>query len=150
MAEHPTKTPRDLLLSRHQHVVPRLDALRRRVVAEHVGGPALVPAQVAATTGGGFLTQLWTELFWSCRRAWIGLAVVWGVLLGMHLAGPDTPRRSEAKPPPLSPATLRLTLAEQHRLRAELPGLNVSQALEPHAPTVPGPRSETRGGVAWV
>ena len=66
------KTPRDLLLNRHRPALPKLDVIRRTVLAEHVGGPAL-PDEAPA----GFLAQAWFELFWSCRRAWIGLAAAW-------------------------------------------------------------------------
>jgi len=56
------KTLRDLLLSRHEDTNPKLDALRRRVVAEHV-----VPAEDGDEAYGTMATRLWRELFLSCR-----------------------------------------------------------------------------------
>lgn len=135
------KNPRELLLSKHQQADPKLDVVRRNVVAEHVGGKTL--AEDPGSTG--FLVRLWDELFWSCRRAWCGLATVWIVVLVLNLAGETTssPRAMAAKPgAPME--SLRLVLSEQNRLRAELLGNHSESPADQSEPAQPSPRSENR------
>lgn len=141
------KTPRDLLLERHHAAQPRLNALRRAVVAEHVGGPALEPD----VPPPDFFSRLWEELFWSCRRAWVGLATVWIVILGLQLATREpVESKAAAARPEVASSAVQMVLREQRQLRAEL--LNGS-AHSPRAADdadVPGPRSEKRFGLALV
>jgi hypothetical protein len=131
------KTPRDLLLDRHANIRSRLGALRHQVVAEHVGAALAEPAARPGT-----LARLWTELFWSCRRPWLGLASAWALIAMFNLApGPDAPLaagRGSRTPPT---AETRHALAEQARLRAELLE-RPSRSPAPARPSrVPGPRS---------
>ncbi len=137
------KTPRELLLARHATVQPRLDALRREVVAGYVSTPATDNALAQA----GFLARLWVELFWSCRRRWLGLAAAWAIVLAFNLAG------REASSPPLVSARqtrpgaeLRLALGEQRRLLAELLGTSLLPPVERRKSAVPTPRSEAASG----
>ena len=111
------KTPRELLLARHAHARPKLDALRHRVVADYADAGA---GLTEAVTRPGILAQLWMDLFWSCRRAWLGLASAWALILVLNLTlGPAATSATDlaSRTPPT--AELRLALAEQARLRAE-------------------------------
>jgi hypothetical protein len=136
------KTPRDLLLSRHAQAQARLDALRREIVAEHVG-PS-VETEPPALAGG--LVQLWNELFRTSRRTWIALAAAWLIILTLNLANdyhpPPTPESGSGKH---SAARLRIALSEQAQLRSELlQNQGPPAAQTPSRPTAPGPRSERR------
>jgi hypothetical protein len=133
------KTPRDLLLSRHAAAQPNLDALRRQVVAEHLGPASLEEA----APPHGFVRALWVELFWPSRRAWAGLAAVWVVVLGLNLAARQRSSEPTALVNQSSPAReLRLVLVEQARLRAELLQIEPLPGTEPPKRSIPGPRSE--------
>jgi hypothetical protein len=71
------RPPRDLLLSRHARADSRLDSLRRVALAE----AAPVPAR-----------DLLRALFQPQRRLWLGLGVVWLVMLALQVAQPSGPR----------------------------------------------------------
>ena len=132
------KTPRELLLARHANAQPKLDALRHRVVADYAGA-----GLTEAVARPGILAQLWMELFWSCRRAWLGLASAWALILILNLTtGPAATSATDlaSRTPPT--AELRLALAEQARLRAELLGVDQAPPTQARKPLVPGPRSE--------
>ena len=132
------KTPRELLLARHANAQPKLDALRQRVVADHTGAGI-----TEAAARPGILAQLWMELFWSCRRAWLGLASAWALILTLNpTAGPAATLATDLanRTPPT--AEIRLALAEQARLRAELLGADQWPPAQTRKPPVPGPRSE--------
>jgi len=88
------KTPREILLRKHQAVSPKLDAIRARVVAEIARAPA--PE-----------TMSWRQWLWPCPRAWAGLAAAWLVILGMNLAAGKGPSR---------PASARLAVSRQELL----------------------------------
>lgn len=106
------KTPRDLLLTRHQIATPQLDAVRAQTLA------AAFPRVHASSRADACLREWWRELFWPARRAWLGLAALWVVILGSHLA---TTERTHADPFAAAAApVLRQLLREQLRLRAEL------------------------------
>ena len=138
------KRPRDLLLERHADAQPRLDALRREVVAEHV--VPVSPASVSPPPGG--LARFWDELFWTSRRAWTALAAAWVAILALNLAThhPASPSR-DSRPPGRSAravSDLRPVLFEQARLRAELLENHSLPATESPPAATPGPRSEQR------
>ena len=75
------KTPRDIMFARHQATAPKLDVIRREVMAVELreGRRAAVPKFRVADTAT--LPKLvWLELIWPCRRIWTGLAAVWVLL----------------------------------------------------------------------
>lgn len=135
------KTPRELLLARHDSIRPRLDAVRRAVVAEHVG-----PEPVGqATAGLSFLARLWSELFWPSRRVWAGLAVAWLAILGLNLAGGgDSQQAGRAAVVRTSAEVrqLRAVAHEQAQWRAELLELEPSPRTVQRGSATSGPRSE--------
>ena len=110
------KTPRELLLARHQSATPKLDAIRQAVIAGTVGDrtgknsrPTVWPQRLASS--------IWHELILPCRPVWTGLAAVWILLIGINVAQRDTTS------PPLKPASaqeLLITFKIQQRLMAEL------------------------------
>ena len=133
------KTPRELLLSRHQRVVPKLDALRRHVVAEHVNA---LPTEERTSPSPG----LWQELFWSSRWAWLGLSSIWLVIAPLHFAARDSAsRRALTTDQPVSLPLMRAVLAKQQQLRAELLESLTTPTTSSGRPTPSPPRSEFHG-----
>ena len=150
------KTPREILLKRHQAAQPQLDRIRERVVlgleergAWSVGSvergrhfdaltlqrSTLPTLHVAARTAA----QLWWQLIWPSRRIWAGLAVVWLALLAFNL-GQGAPVSGGARSAP-APVMVQ-SFVEQERLLAELlqPGKPAPVAEQPRPAT--RPRSE--------
>ena len=119
------KTPRELLLKRHEAALPKLDALRA----------AALPARSQLSTLNSQPASLWERLFGPNPLAWAGLAAVWLVLLAVNRSGsePATSTASRASQP--SEAAVAEIVRENRRQMAELLNLDEPQA----APT---PRSE--------
>ena len=119
------KTPRELLLKRHEAALPKLDALRA----------AALPARSQPSTLNSQPASLWERLFGPNPLAWAGLAAVWLVLLAVNRSGsePATSTASHANQP--SEAAVAEIVRENRRQMAELLNLDEPQA----APT---PRSE--------
>src|SRR6185503_17166395 len=111
------KTPRKILLQRHQTAQPRLDQIRCAVVADlkkcTVAREQSLPVAVAF--------KLWRELVWPCRRTWAGLAAAWTVLVVFHLTHAERDQVVAGKSA-MPPAEMRLAFQEQQRLLAELIG----------------------------
>lgn len=85
------KTPRDILLSRHQTAMPKLDAIRRSLVME-LNNKETKKQSIPAVFVSSFLgcsNKLWLELVWPCRRIWTGLAAVWVLLLIVNFSQRD-------------------------------------------------------------
>ncbi len=76
------KTPRDILLSKHQPVMPKLDAVRQLAVGQ-VNGPS--PSEWFFTLP----VKIWSELILPCRRIWTGLAVAWLFIVVVNVAQRD-------------------------------------------------------------
>ena len=136
-------TPRDILFARHRDAEPKLDAIRRKVVAQHCSDTAR--EQTAA--GFGFLTRLWLELVWPCRRIWTGLAVVWVLLFIVNISQRDDSHAISANSSP--PAGMMMAYRGQEKILAELLG-DWSQPREADRQRnfVPKPRSEICGTAA--
>ena len=124
------KTPRDLLLTRHQSATPQLDARRAQALA------AAFPRADAPHRADAWQQEWWRELFWTPRRAWLGLAAVWVVILGSHLA--TTERTHSGQFAAAAAPDLRQLLREQFRLRAEL--LDDATPAKPAPPHLRDPR----------
>jgi hypothetical protein len=130
------KTPREILLARHQAAQPRLDALRRELVAE-------MKPPVSARLN---IVALGAELFRLPRPALVGLGLVWGVIVLLNVVAPET---SSPAPAPATMARLpdatREELRAQRRLFSEL----VGTAAEPPR-FVPRPRGEAKPAYHYV
>jgi len=133
------KTPREILLKRHQAVEPKLDAIRNNVVRE--GRRAAVPEFRVAGTAT-LPMSIWRELIFPCRRIWAGLAAVWIVILAVNLSMRDHSPAVAMKSPPTS--EMIMAWRQQQQLLTELIGPNETRAAAPPKPFAPQPRSEGR------
>ena len=140
------KTPREILLARHQPAEPKLDAVRRSVVGE-LQNEATKEQRSHLPVVSLFLKcshKLWRELIWPCRRTWAGLAAAWLVIAVFNLSHSNE-RQIVAAKATAPPGEMRLALQEQHRVLAEIigPSLSLSPAEPPRRPNHQ-PRSEHR------
>ncbi len=139
------KTPREILFERHRSAEPRLDAVRRTALREALSRSALTAEATDATAEfslADLLGRLWTELFWSCRRSWAGLAVAWLLIVTINYFTLEPPLLARTAATDATPAILSFLL-EQKRLRAQPP--DAPPLPEPATvPYVPRPRSERR------
>jgi hypothetical protein len=134
------KTPREILLNRHQSAESRLDLIRRNVVADLQRQET---ENRETTKFAAVALKFWRELLWPCPRAWAGLAAVWLTILAMNLATRDATPRHFARQSPPSPQ-MRELLRQQQQLFAELVGaVEYREADRPKA-TAPQPRSSRR------
>ena len=94
------KTPREILLARHQTAAPRLDAIRREVVRElnhkETKEQSWLEASVASLLGCP--KTIWRELILPSRRVWTGLAAVWVLVFAINLSQRDTVSGVTGKP----------------------------------------------------
>lgn len=134
------KTPREILLARHQGAETKLDDIRRAVVADLRPSPPREPEIP-------FLLKLWRELIWPCRRTWAGLAAAWlAILVFNHSQSESAPVASAQVHTP--PAEIRLALREQHRVLEEIlgiraPAISVERVRRPNNQ----PRTERRSAL---
>jgi hypothetical protein len=137
------KTPREVLLSRHQDVEPKLEQMWPSVAAvcdrrgSREVGAHRAPVQL-----------LWRELIWPCRRVWAGLACAWVLIIAAHVASSEPATRETGKTAPPSRDEMQ-AVAEQRRMLAQLIGPWPEPAVHRRA-AVPGPRSEATGRVEAV
>jgi hypothetical protein len=128
------KTPREILFEHHRHATPRLDALRREVLAAHTvpaNANALPPTRLVLIQQ--VFSKVWLELIWPSRRAWAGLVALWLGILAANLQLKATlPSAPTARAAPA--ADVVQAFAEQRRVLAEL-----LPPLKP--PTTQTPRS---------
>jgi hypothetical protein len=138
------KTPRDLLFARHQAANPKLDAIRREVVAELNNEATKTPSLLSrfAPLRLGCSNKLWLELVWPCRRIWTGLAAVWVLLFIFNFSQRDANQPMMAKS--TSAAAMTMTFRDQQIMLNEL-FADRSLPLEAERPRIfsPKPRTET-------
>jgi len=139
------KTPRDILFAHHKNAAPKLDAIRREVVAglNHQDTKAQSRAENLVSWCLGGSNKLWLELIWPCRRIWTGLAAVWILIIAVNLSQRDPAEMMARKSPPPSPEMI-LTFRQQEMLLAELIGPNEPRIAEPPKTFSPRPSSERR------
>jgi hypothetical protein len=138
------KTPRDLLFARHQATHPKLDAIRREVVAELNNEDTKTPSLLShfAPLRLCCSNKLWLELVWPCRRIWTGLAAVWVLLFIFNFSQRDANQPMMAKS--TSAAAMTMTFRDQQIMLNEL-FADRSLPLEAERPRIfsPKPRTET-------
>ncbi|NQU09944.1 hypothetical protein HQ590_04070 [bacterium] len=128
------KTIREILLARHEAVVPKLDRIRADVLsAESARGDAPHPLFGLALT-------LWRELVWPSRRVWAGLACAWLLILGLNAASSVPGPRGASPVGAPSVADLR-AIREQRQMLTQLMG-TLPEPAHPRKAAPPGPHSE--------
>ena len=146
------KTPREILLKRHQAVEPKLDRIwteaiapellswratlrrgRRNVTDTILRGSAQAPRVPPANV-------LWRELIWPCRHVWAGVACAWLLIIGLNMASFERAPRVASKTEPRSGEELRAFI-EQRQLLAQLTDA-LPEPADTRKPNPPGPRSD--------
>jgi hypothetical protein len=129
------KTPRDILLQRHQAAAARLDAVRHGVVQQLRG------TGNAAEQSGSLL-----DLLLSFRRHFAALAAVWAVVLWLRVDSSEPARSTVAgaRPAAASSPFVLATLRENRRLLLEMTG---PRDAEPPKTVAPRPHSEWRTAI---
>lgn len=132
------KTPRTVILERHQSAEAKLSAIRAEDLAAYTlkareNGPPRRAFDLATTAA-----RFWQETFWPWRRAWLGMAAIWLVILGVSLASGESPRLV-SKPPPRPDPGVEAVLRGQKQLLVQLLGPGASP-LVTHL-RASGPRS---------
>lgn len=89
------KTPREILLQRHQAADAKLNQIRREVIAQ-LEKPPVARAEWLPLCA---LLKLWRELIWPARRIWAGLATTWVFIL----IAPTCPKAARLPPPEKKP-----------------------------------------------
>ncbi len=130
------KTPRDLLFQRHETAAPKLDALRRAVIAGHCA-----PTETSQPASLGFATMLWLELIFPCRRIWTTLAAVWLLVLIANFAQRDDSSALASKAQPS--AEMLLAFRSQQKMFNQILS-DHPQPVEADRPRnfTPSPRTE--------
>ena len=126
------KTPREILLNRHQATTPKLNAIRQSIVAT-------VCERQSQTADATIFQTLWQELFLPSRRLWSGLATVWLLILTVNLA--------QREPSPackmVASAPAMMSFREQQRWMNELfADRSMPVEAEPPKTFSPKPRTE--------
>ena len=134
------KTPRDILFARHQAAAPKLDAVRRSVVAglnnEGTKEQSQRPFLVAWLLGCS--DKIWQELFLPSRRIWSGLAAGWKLILAIILVQHDSSPAGK-----LTAAPAMMSFREQQRWMNELfADRTPTVEAEPPKTFSPKPRTE--------
>ena len=132
------KTPRELLLKRHEPALPKLDAARARARSSQL------------STFNPQLPTLWERLFGPNPLAWAGLAAAWLVLFAVNHNGDPTTRDTSASARANQPseAAVAEIVRERRREMAELLNLGEPRAVQPARDALPPKRSQRRENFA--
>jgi len=137
------KTPREILLQRHQNVVPQLDAIREAAVAATAGHGRARTLDVSPATGrrGGL-----RELLFSLRWHLAGMSAVWLAVAFLNLNTGRPVSQMAAIPPRKipSPQIILASLRENRREILQLIQPPDSRDAEPQRLIPPPPRSQRR------
>jgi hypothetical protein len=134
------KTPRNILLRRHQAAEAKLDSIRQNVVAGECRAQvqsmraSIEPIPLRA------VIKLWKELIVPARRVWAGFAFLWLTLAIFNAAQPDAYAPREPQTVSASPEVL-MFWRERQKLLADLNGLTESREADKPKPFTPKPRS---------
>ena len=103
------KTPRQILLERHQKTQPKLDLIREQCLSAMTPGP-----DTRADSADIFS---WIR---SMRWHLVGLGTAWTMILALRLTGHASPATPVAQTPRSSPGQLAFALRENRRQLVEL------------------------------
>jgi hypothetical protein len=139
------KTPREILLARHQAAALKLDAIRRELVRE-LNNQETKKQSFSVIFVSLFLgcsNKFWQELVFPCRRIWTGLAAVWLLLFLVNFSQRDNVSSITGKP--VRSGELIMSLQAQQRWMNELLAdrLLPPEVVQPRNFT-PKPRTEKR------
>src|SRR5260370_21831767 len=100
------KTPRELILQRHQSAEPKLNAIRGEVLAACARATAAQPSQQPEPLFSLTFVAMkfWQESIRPWRRIWAGMAAIWLVLTAFNLATHDTPNKAQPQTSLADPA----------------------------------------------
>jgi len=139
------KTPREILLKRHQSVESKLDRMWTRNLSPELR-QAGTPARENVFLAAGW--TLWRELIWPSRRIWAGLACAWLLIIGLNAASfePASPVISKAEPRSRDEMQ---ALIEQRRMLAQLLD-PLSETSSKRKSNPSGPRSDRGARISTV
>ena len=123
------KTPREILLNRHRHAQPKLDAIRHAVLAGQTQ-----PADTSASL---------REILRSLRWHLIGMSAIWLLVLILHTDSGHVPTLASATPKPPPPQVMLASMREHRRMLSEMADAHPADA-DSRELFVPGPHSERR------
>lgn len=131
------KSPRELILKRHEAALPQLDALRVRADASQLSTFNSQPS-------------LWERLLGPNPLAWAGLAAVWVVLFAVNrsASGPVGTASVASRTNEPSQAAVAEIVRERRREMAELLNLDEPKAALPSRPEPNPKRSQRRENFA--
>ena len=137
------KTPREILLARHQAAAPKLDAIRREVVevaADVNRRKQSVRELTFAATLANTIRLLFLELIWPCRRIWAGLVSVWILILAANVSLREHSPAIIITGPS---SEMMMTLKDQQKILAELlTDYSVTRDADRQKIFLPKPRTE--------
>lgn len=147
------KTPREILLARHQAAGPKLDAIRKATLS----APREWQTANQAERRGGrqddwprllrWLLVPWHELILPSRRVWTGLAVVWAVILVVNVAQRDLDSRVH-RSTAAAPARMANWREEQRWMNELLADRMTPPEADRPVNTAPRPRTQRYGPAA--
>jgi hypothetical protein len=145
------KTPRELILERHRAIESRLERIRPEELAAQAREAMASTAHLdPVSQEAGFWAvarEFWMESIRPWRRAWIGMAAAWIVILVSFAATHDMPQTARVKVSPPSPE-LMAALREQRQMMLQL--FETSVPARPVESKIPGPRSEQRIAIYFI
>jgi len=121
------KSPRDILLKKHEGAEARLNQLARAVVQQTVPQPLAPHARLR-----------WTDWLWPSPVGWGAVAAAWLVVIGFNIASRDPAPQNHALTK-RSPEMMQ-AWREQRRMFVELVAPSYSDAVP--ARVLPRPRSD--------
>ena len=144
------KTPREILLAQHRAAGPKLDAIRRAVMADKLNhqdtkAQSWVAVFVSWCLRGS--NVFWSELILPSRRTWAGLAAAWLLIVAVNVSQREP--ATAGKFSSASSAPTMMSFREQQRWMNELfADRTVATDAEPPKTFSPKPRTETAKVVA--
>lgn len=120
------KTPREILLKKHQAAGPELDRIAHDVLRQIVPEPAAKPSR----------TSRWIDWLWPSPVAWGAVAAVWVIIIALNAASRE-PARAPSTLARRSPEMIQ-ALREQREIFVEL----VAPAAREPEPVRPKRRSD--------